>query len=155
MLKKLVVFTMLCAMLACSPQQRLNRLLRKHPELAKIDSVTIQDTFYLTGTKGDTVYLYNPESDKADTFWLKDPRFETSVIITPNKNKKAHKGKGFDTIAIKTVIPDDTLVKKVIVPVLNVQADHGWCKWRWISLGLFILVIFFVFKMLSNGRPSN
>jgi len=155
MFKKLVVFIALVAMLGCSPQQRLNRLIRKHPELAKTDSVTLQDTFYLQGKSGDTVYLYNPDTDKADTFWLKDPRFETSVIIKPNKAKRKGKGHGFDSIYIKTTLPDTTLIKPITVPKLTVQAEHGWCKWRWVSLGLFVLLVFLLFKMLTNGRASN
>ena len=41
---------------SCSPQMRLHRLVTKHPELTKIDTIKIQDTVIVPGPKLDTAF---------------------------------------------------------------------------------------------------
>ena len=48
----LLISLLLCA--ACSPSKRLARLLERHPELKKPDTVVVQDTVAVPGENADT-----------------------------------------------------------------------------------------------------
>ena len=56
---RIIVFILLGVALmccvSCSPQARLARLIKKHPELVKTDTVWKKDTVIVFGTKFDTV----------------------------------------------------------------------------------------------------
>ena len=48
-MKRLIYILLLITLIiSCTPQRRLERLLRKHPELTSIDSITIHDTIRVT-----------------------------------------------------------------------------------------------------------
>lgn len=50
----LLMIAFMCCV-SCSPQSRLARLVKKHPELVKTDTVWKKDTVIVFGTKFDTV----------------------------------------------------------------------------------------------------
>lgn len=52
----IVLFMMLAAGSGCTPQKRLDRLVKKHPELSRIDTVKVTDTFQVIvpGIRADT-----------------------------------------------------------------------------------------------------
>ena len=55
--KTLIFLTITIFLLAsCSPQKRLHRLVTKHPELTRIDTIKIQDSVFVPGTNVDTVF---------------------------------------------------------------------------------------------------
>jgi hypothetical protein len=41
---------------SCSPQKRLSRLVKKHPELVKTDTAYVWDSVLIEGTRIDTMY---------------------------------------------------------------------------------------------------
>jgi hypothetical protein len=47
----------------CSPQKRLNRLERKHPELFRVDTIFKVDTFKFEGVKLDTIFKHEITTD--------------------------------------------------------------------------------------------
>jgi len=51
----LVIGAFLCCLYCCTPQQKLNRLLKKHPELIHIDTVEITQTFTVPVQQHDTI----------------------------------------------------------------------------------------------------
>ena len=51
-----IAFFILLIFSSCSPQRRLHRLVTKHPELTRIDTIKIQDSVFVPGTNLDTVF---------------------------------------------------------------------------------------------------
>ena len=44
-MKKLIyIIALIALVISCTPQRRLERLLRKHPELTSIDSITLESS---------------------------------------------------------------------------------------------------------------
>jgi len=54
-MKNLLILLLLISA-ACSPQKRLNRLERNHPELFRVDTIFKVDTFKVEGVRLDTVF---------------------------------------------------------------------------------------------------
>src|SRR5438094_1935470 len=48
---------------SCSPQKRLQRLLHRHPELSKTDTVWRKDSFRIPGVKADTAFRFQTGND--------------------------------------------------------------------------------------------
>lgn len=61
LIKPLVLLLLISA--ACSPQKRLNRLERKHPELFRVDTLWKYDTVRIEATMFDTVLLAGATAD--------------------------------------------------------------------------------------------
>jgi len=51
-----ILLTLSFLLFSCSPQKRLHRLVKKHPELTRVDTIKIQDTIIVPGIKTDTVF---------------------------------------------------------------------------------------------------
>lgn len=51
----LVVTIILLAILGCSPQRKLDRLIKKHPTLLKMDTILWSDTLIRWGIRVDTI----------------------------------------------------------------------------------------------------
>jgi hypothetical protein len=66
---KLLYISLIALLFSCSPQKRLNRLVKKHPELVKIDTITVRDTIRDTINvttelvKVDTIFSLNEIHD--------------------------------------------------------------------------------------------
>ena len=56
MKKTALYFVVLLLLASCSPQKRLHRLVSKHPELSRVDTIKIQDTVIVPSIKTDTVF---------------------------------------------------------------------------------------------------
>lgn len=63
LLTQYLIISLLIGMWGCTPAQRLARLQRKHPDLFRIDTVTIIDTLRLPGDKADTSFLFSTTRD--------------------------------------------------------------------------------------------
>ena len=87
---------------SCSPQRRLNRLIRNHQELSQLDTITITDTTILPEIRIDTVVHHST---------LKD-----TLIITKEK-LKLQLIEINDTIYIEAYHEPDTVVFTKEIPV--------------------------------------
>lgn len=126
--------------IACTPQQRLNRLVKNHPELIKIDSITVHDTIIDPGFALDSIFplIYN------DTVFI--TKYKTDIKLV--------RGKG-DTVRLYIKQPPDTIVRVTVkeVPKIVIQKD-SWLTWvkdhkGWliaigIIIGILILIRFIV-----------
>lgn len=104
-MKYLVIF-ILFFVLSCSPAKKLQRLLAKHPELVKKDTLLFTDTLVLPAIFTDT--LAKLDRQKPDTILLFKDRLKIKVITK------------MDSIYISGHCLPDTIVrtKKVIVDKL-------------------------------------
>jgi hypothetical protein len=52
---------LICLIVGCSPQKRLNRLLTKHPQLTQQDTIVVRDTVTIQTYVHDTTTVINNE----------------------------------------------------------------------------------------------
>jgi len=52
----LAIACIIFAMASCSPQKRMSRLVKKHPELIRTDTAYVWDSVLIEGTRIDTMY---------------------------------------------------------------------------------------------------
>lgn len=115
---------------SCTPQKRLDRLIRRHPELVRVDSVKIVDTVITRDVSIDTMRVMNTH----DTFIVNRDRLTVQVI--------RHQ----DSIYVFGKCAADTIVIERSVPVKVVQAnsDEGALKLVVpVLLVILMLMIFF------------
>ena len=126
----LIIITILI-FASCSPQKRLHRLVTKHPELSRIDTIKIQDTILVPGVKTDTVFR---SSLLHDTVTISKEKLKIRLIEIN------------DTIYLDAVVEPDTVIitKEILVDrIVHVEPEKWWLKywWVWVLLGLIILLI--------------
>ena len=116
---------------SCTPQKRLARLVKKHPELIRVDTVTVTDTFTVITprTQIDTFYSIK---QLIDTVRLEK---ENLRVLTYLKNDTIYLDAKCDTIVIEKV-------RTVKVPTKTVEVkDEGFWQSRWFR---FLFIVIFV-----------
>lgn len=103
-MRYLVIILLLAS---CTPQKRLDRLIRRHPELVRVDSVKIVDTVITQEVSVDTMRVMNTY----DTFIVSRDRLTVQVI--------RHQ----DSIYVFGKCAADTVVIERNVPVKVVEAN--------------------------------
>lgn len=122
---------------ACSPQKRLERLIKKHPELVQKDTVLVRDTIYTTDIHTDTIFF---SIKKIDTFYLEKEKLKIQII------------KKYDTLKVSADVKRDTvfLEKKIPVEKLVVKKDFSPLLNKLIILSLLLLIIIFLYDKRKN-----
>lgn len=112
---------------ACTPQQRLNRLYKKHPELFSKDTMVIYDTTYLAMVKTDTVFK---QSMVKDTMVIQKDRLTMKYFYSN------------DTVYLSGECKDTTIIKEVRVEVDKANIENKLAlKWYWYFIIGFILML--------------
>ena len=128
----LFAFTFLL-LASCSPQKRLHRLVKKYPELTKVDTIKIQDTVIVPCIKTDTVFS---SSLLHDTVTITKENLQIKLIEIN------------DTIYLDAKVKPDTLIITREIPVqriVHIEPEKWWIEYWWIWLlvaGIFILLSF-------------
>jgi hypothetical protein len=138
---KKLIFLSLVILASCTPQQRLNRLIGKHPYLA---NSIVKDTT-LTVFETDTVFIADRSIDtffstSVDTFTVTDSGVTVTLI------------KYIDRWSLKTVVKADTIIYKDTVKiaykdtVANFTAEPVKTSdiWKWRKQGALWLLILIV-----------
>lgn len=114
---------------SCTPQKRLDRLIRRHPELVRVDSVKIVDTVITRDVSIDTMRVMNTH----DTFIVNRDKLTVQVI--------RHQ----DSIYVFGKCASDTVVieRSVPVKVVESQSDEGVLKWVVPVLLVIIMLMIF------------
>jgi hypothetical protein len=141
----LLLLLMFCC--GCTPQQRLNHLLDRHPYLAQKDTVKFTDTFEIEvpGVKVDS------------SIFIDDARNDTIVIRKENMTIKTYYNR--DTIYVSgecDTIRETRVVEKAIPYEKFIYKKPRdaltWYHWLAISLGIIGLIILFVFLISLMRR---
>jgi hypothetical protein len=131
-------------LVSCSPQKRMNRLIKKFPHLteSKIDTIRIIDTFVVE--QFDTTLINN--------FTARD----CVIVINNNRVSLAYQ---YDTITneiIHTIkLPNDTIFKEKIIPIEVEKVVYKEISW-WekyqslIYIGLALFVLSIIYKRLTK-----
>lgn len=119
---------MVSLLFACSPQNRLKRLLKNHPELVKIDTIFINDTTFITGVKLDTLIKWYSQTD---TLRLINDRLTVKTFFNYRDT----------TVYIYGKCDADTIIKEIPITVQTVKPRH----WLWNKLdqltGVFVFIV--------------
>lgn len=126
---------------ACTPEKKLARLVRKHPELLKADTLTFFDTLITHSIHADSSYHY---SRLRDTIVLIQDRLRVQVY-------QYH-----DSIFINGSYTGDTVVRKVVVPYNYVEATTKTENQWWVGplIGFLIALCGFFF-LRARQKPEN
>jgi hypothetical protein len=133
-----IVIVWLCLMaFSCSPEKRLQRLIRKHPELVKIDTIFISDTTIIKEVKADT-------SVKLIQFLKGD----TITLIKERLLIKTYYNRHDSIIVTEGTCKADTIIKEVPVVVNSVTAKIDYLeKYKtWLMLLLAVLIIILLLR---------
>jgi len=127
---------------SCSPQMRLHRLVTKHPELTKIDTIKIQDTVIVPGPKLDTAFH---SSVLKETITITKENLQIKLIEIN------------DTIYLDAQVEPDTVIITREIPVqriVHIEQENWFNKlWRKFKFWLlyiiaFIILIFSLYRKL-------
>ncbi len=129
---------------SCSPQKRMNRLIKKFPNLVEttIDTIQIIDTFIVE--QFDTTLVNN---------FIKQ---DCVIVINNERLKISYK---YDTITERIIhsvkLPNDTIIQEKIVPIEVEKVIYKELDW-WekyqslIYIGLILFVLLIIYKRLTK-----
>jgi hypothetical protein len=127
-MKYLIIILLLAS---CTPQKRLARLVKKNPELIRVDTVTVTDTFTIITprTQIDTFYSIK---QLIDTVRLEK---ENLRILTYLKNDTIYLDAECDTLVVEKI-------RTVKVPTKTIEVkDESFWQSRWFK---FLFIVIFV-----------
>ncbi len=133
------LFVLLLLLASCSPQRRLEHLLKKHPELTNIDSVVIRDTIRITVPKVRIDTVVDIE-ELWDTIYLEKDQLK--IKVWRDRYNKVYIQGQCDTVYIEKIIDRK-------VPVRIYEETPVWKKvFYWI---LAIIIAFLAFYIIVNA----
>ena len=127
---------------SCTPQKRLNMLVKKHPELIKVDTLSVHDTIHTETIKADTVFK--------DTTFL---RLLRDTITVVNDRLRINTYHYRDSIFIEGECIGDTIIREIRVPYKYIQPVTKVKTPAYIIIllvGLVILLILLGIKSLRE-----
>ena len=126
---------------SCSPQYRLHRLVTKHPELTRIDTIKIQDSVFVPGTNVDTIFR---SSLLHDTVTITQKRLRIKLIEIN------------DTIYLNAKVEPDTIVITKEIPIqriLHIEPEKWYVTiWNKFKFWLFYILSFIVLLIVLLRR---
>ena len=136
---KLIFVILIALLFSCSPQKRLNRLIKKHPELVKTDTIVVRDTIR------DTVNI-TTNLTRVDTIFSFNQVFDTITITKDNLTVRYYHDTVHDKVYISgecdtiwVEVPYERIVEyKVPCNTASVEENIKW--WYWVLLLLLFLI---------------
>lgn len=142
---RLILLAVICALascLSCTPEKRLARLVKKHSELIRKDTVKIVDSILTSLIRSDTVVNW---ASLTDTIILT----KDSLTVTVYRIR--------DSVYIGGTVKPYTIYKTIKVPVdriVNPVSTPKKSPWTYVLIGafssLFLIVLFLLYI-----RPKN
>jgi hypothetical protein len=136
------IWCIILILASCTPQKRLNRLVKKHPELIKVDTLSVHDTIHIETIKADTVFK--------DTTFL---RLLRDTITVVNDRLRINTYHYRDSIFIEGECIGDTIIREIRVPYKYIQPVTKVKTPAYIIIllvGLVILLILLGIKSLRE-----
>jgi len=139
---KLIFYILILSLfVSCSPQYRLHKLVTKHPELTRIDTIKIQDSVFVPGTNLDTVFR---SSLLHDTVTITQEKLQIQLIEIN------------DTIYLNAKVEPDTVVitKEILVQrIVHIEPDKWYITiWNKFKFWLFYILSFIVLLIVLFRR---
>ena len=127
--------------LACSPQKRLNRLLKHHPELKRDTTVTVYDTTFIPQYSFDTIYNFKNSHD-------------TIFMVRNNYSVKVFQHN--DSIFIGANVKADTIYKEIKVPftkIINTTDNRKVWQMFWAGIASVLFLLVLIWLVLKWIKP--
>ena len=135
-MKHLIII--LVVLSSCSPQKRLNRIVKKHPELIKIDTVRLIDTVVIDSYHYDTT-----------------TKFIEHKTVEVINNERVRLQYRYDTITKEiwheVECKGDTIIKthEITHPTIVNEIDYFSGFYKWGVLVLIGVVVILAYKILK------
>lgn len=137
-MKNIFIILISLTFLGCSAQKRMDRLIRKHPELLTMDTTVIIDTVISPQIIRDTTFKTTP--GKIDTFTFNVPCAEVTITASADKDSLGVTlDQHADSTEQKTIILTETIYE---------ECSHNW--WMLGAGGAFILLLILIARKLLN-----
>jgi hypothetical protein len=127
--------------IGCSPQKRLNRLLKKHPDLLQIDTLVVKDTFVVEEYRGDTTLIF---------------KYHDTVV----NNEKIFIKHFYDTLTreihYEYICIGDTVIQETFIPYekIVIQELTWWQEYGTLVIfGIILLAVLMVLNRLKKILP--
>ena len=135
--KSISQILIICFLISCSPQKRLNRLVRKYPQLTQLDTIRIIDTIVIDNFNYDTIETVNYHDT---TIIVNNERIEARYFYDTLRQEIYHE------ITCKS----DTIIQDRFIPVekVIVQEQKTWQKYK--PLAIFSIVILIALAILKR-----
>ena len=135
---KIILISLL--FISCSPQERLNRLITRHPELSQKDTVIVRDTVVVENYNYDTTTIIRLHDT---TTVINNERVVLKYYYDTLREVIHHDVECLgDTVYIETLVP----VEKAVFRELS-----WWEKYKeFIYIGLFLILILIILKKLGK-----
>jgi hypothetical protein len=134
-------------LISCSPQKRLQRLVKNNPELIRVDTIHFRDT----------INVITNEVYKDTLLTLKSISKDTLIITKENLRIKTFYNYHTDSIFISGECQSDTVFVpyEVAIPISNIVMEEVGFNWNklitvLITILIIIALIIFVFKKFSS-----
>ena len=126
--------------ICCSPQERLNRLITRHPELSQKDTIIVRDTVVVENYNYDTTTIIRLHDT---TTVINNERVVLKYYYDTLREVIHHDVECLgDTVYIETLVP----IEKAVFKELS-----WWEKYKeFIYIGLFLILILIILKKLGK-----
>lgn len=119
-------------LIGCSPEMRMDRLIKKHPHLLATDTVTVTDSILIRGTQGDTIFKLS---------------YDTMVFVKDNMTVKHFYNHETDSVYIWAKCHDTVhhYSRDVVTRTVTVDSSPWIVKqfsWLWWVFLIFFVLLF-------------
>jgi hypothetical protein len=150
-MRGLLLIFLISLLFSCSPQKRLNRIIKNHPELIRTDTIIVRDTIR------DTVNIAT-DLTRIDTVFSFSQVFDTITITKDNLTVRYYHDTVYDKIYISGEC--DTLwievpFEKIVeyrVPCENILVEENIKWWYWLLLVISFLITGWCAKELLKKK---
>ena len=135
---KIILISLL--FICCSPQERLNRLITKHPQLLERDTIIVRDTIVEENYNYDTTTIIRLHDT---TTVINNERVILKYYYDTLREIIHHEVECLgDTVYIETLVPIEKAVYKEL---------SWWQKYKeFIYIGLFLILVLIILKKLGK-----
>ena len=138
--KVFIQVVLLSLLFSCSPQERLNRLLTRHPQLLERDTIVVIDSVIVENYIRDTTTIIQMHDT---TTVINNERVVLKYFYDTLREVIHHEVKCLgDTVYVETLVP----IEKAVFRELS-----WWDKYKeFIYIGLVLMMVLFVLKKIGK-----
>ena len=138
--KVFIQVVLLSLLFSCSPQQRLNRLLTRHPQLLERDTIVVIDSVIVENYVRDTTTIIQVHDT---TTVINNERVVLKYFYDTLREVIHHEVKCLgDTVYVETLVP----IEKAVFRELS-----WWDKYKeFIYIGLVLMMVLLVLKKIGK-----
>ena len=138
--KVFIQVVLLSLLFSCSPQQRLNRLLTRHPQLLERDTIVVIDSVIVENYIRDTTTIIQMHDT---TTVINNERVVLKYFYDTLREVIHHEVKCLgDTVYVETLVP----IEKAVFRELS-----WWDKYKeFIYIGLVLMMVLLVLKKIGK-----